>query len=166
MYIYHTDSIHLPTQLSLNFSLHVSIVSKLNFSTVMWIVGTPFLCSNKNSFIVRTNTRTVSHKQQNMRMIVQKGHVLIFTIFCYGGISEKSDNIPRNVCVVCETYLCWCDRQTYGQTDGQTTDKVIPMCRYDSQATQLKVPIQINAFCSFRCNITSLLDLLPENHLY
>ena len=35
------------------------------------------------------------------------------------------------------------DRQTDGQTDGrtdrQTTDKVIPMCRYASQATQKKV---------------------------
>ena len=37
-----------------------------------------------------------------------------------------------------------CDRQTHRwttgrtdrQTDGQTTDKVIPMCRYASQATQ------------------------------
>ena len=28
------------------------------------------------------------------------------------------------------------DRQTDGQTYGQTTDKVIPMCRYASQATQ------------------------------
>ena len=29
---------------------------------------------------------------------------------------------------------------TDGRTDGQTTDKVIPMCRYASQATQ-KLPI-------------------------
>ena len=29
-----------------------------------------------------------------------------------------------------------CDRRTDGQADGQTTDKVIPMCRYASQATQ------------------------------
>ena len=28
------------------------------------------------------------------------------------------------------------DRQTDGRTDRQTTDKVIPMCRYASQATQ------------------------------
>ena len=28
------------------------------------------------------------------------------------------------------------DRQTNEQTDGQTTDKVIPMCRYASQGTQ------------------------------
>ena len=28
------------------------------------------------------------------------------------------------------------DRQTDGKTDGRTTDKVIPMCRYDSQVTQ------------------------------
>ena len=26
--------------------------------------------------------------------------------------------------------------QTHGQTDGQTPDKVIPRCRYASQATQ------------------------------
>ena len=29
-----------------------------------------------------------------------------------------------------------CDRQTDGQTDGRSTDKVIPMCRYASQAIQ------------------------------
>ena len=29
-----------------------------------------------------------------------------------------------------------CDRRTDGQTDRRTTDKVIPMCRYASQATQ------------------------------
>ena len=28
------------------------------------------------------------------------------------------------------------DGQTDGQTDGRTTDKVTPMCRYASQATQ------------------------------
>ena len=28
------------------------------------------------------------------------------------------------------------DRQTDGRTDRQTTDKVIPMCGYASQATQ------------------------------
>ena len=28
------------------------------------------------------------------------------------------------------------DRQTDRRTDRQATDKVIPMCRYDSQATQ------------------------------
>ena len=30
----------------------------------------------------------------------------------------------------------WTDRQTDRRTDGRTTDKVIPMCRYASQATQ------------------------------
>ena len=38
-----------------------------------------------------------------------------------------------------------CDRkvwQTDRQTDGQTTDKVIPMCRYASQATQ-KIKVKI-----------------------
>ena len=29
-----------------------------------------------------------------------------------------------------------CDRQMDRRTDRQTTDKVIPMCRYGSQATQ------------------------------
>ena len=29
-----------------------------------------------------------------------------------------------------------CDRRTDGRADGRTTDKVIPMCRYASQATQ------------------------------
>ena len=45
-------------------------------------------------------------------------------------IQQYSGSIPRNACVACETKLCkvW-------QTDGQT-DKVIPMCRYASQATQ------------------------------
>ena len=30
-----------------------------------------------------------------------------------------------------------CDRRTDRQTDGRTTDKVIPMCCYASQATQI-----------------------------
>ena len=34
------------------------------------------------------------------------------------------------------------DRQTDRETDRQTPDKVIPMCRYASQATQ-KQPIKI-----------------------
>ena len=39
-----------------------------------------------------------------------------------------------HVRVACETYSSGkCDRQR----DGQTTDKVIPMCHYASQATQL-----------------------------
>ena len=29
-----------------------------------------------------------------------------------------------------------CDRRTDKRTDGQMMDKVIPMCRYASQATQ------------------------------
>ena len=29
---------------------------------------------------------------------------------------------------------------TNGQTDGRTTDKVIPMCRYASQATEKRCP--------------------------
>ena len=33
-----------------------------------------------------------------------------------------------------------CDRQTDRQTDGRTTDKVIPMCRYASHATQKVLP--------------------------
>ena len=35
------------------------------------------------------------------------------------------------------------DGQTDRRTDGQTTDKVIPMCRYASQATQKTVFILI-----------------------
>ena len=43
---------------------------------------------------------------------------------------KNSGSIPRNACVACETAMgVW-------QTDGQTTDKGIPMCRYASQATQ------------------------------
>ena len=30
----------------------------------------------------------------------------------------------------------------------------------------LNIPIQIHTFHGFRCDISSLLDLLPENHLY
>ena len=35
------------------------------------------------------------------------------------------------------------DRQPNRQTDRQTTDKVIPMCRYASQATQKVSALQI-----------------------
>ena len=55
--------------------------------------------------------------------------------------TEHSGSIPRNARVACETWLCvttkkvWLpDRQTH--THRQTPDKVIPMCRYASQATQ------------------------------
>ena len=59
-------------------------------------------------------------------------------------IHKNSGSIQRNACVACETQLWECDkrtdrqtdRQTDGRTDRQTTDKVIPMCRYASQATQ------------------------------
>ena len=37
-----------------------------------------------------------------------------------------------------------CDRKVW-QMDGQTTDKVIPMCRYASQATQKYVSITFSA---------------------
>ena len=38
-----------------------------------------------------------------------------------------------------------CDRRTDRPTDGQTTDKVIPMCRYASQATQkMDIHVQWN----------------------
>ena len=53
-----------------------------------------------------------------------------------GGFSKSpykhSGSIPRNACVTCERKLC----VTTGQTDGQTPDKVIPMCRFASQATR------------------------------
>ena len=57
---------------------------------------------------------------------------------------KHSGSIPRNACVACETIsYAWlprkCDYQesvTTGQTNRQTPDKVIPMCRYASQATQ------------------------------
>ena len=52
--------------------------------------------------------------------------------------AKNSGSIPRNACVACETAMrVWqTDRQTDGRTYRQTTDKVIPMCRYASQATQ------------------------------
>ena len=58
---------------------------------------------------------------------------------------KHSDSIPRNACVACETLLCVTSQEsvTTGQTDTRTyrqpRDKVIPMCRYASQATQYKV---------------------------
>ena len=39
------------------------------------------------------------------------------------------------------------DRQTDGRTDRQTTDKVIPMCRYALQATQkVEISVQVTLF--------------------
>ena len=53
---------------------------------------------------------------------------------------KNTASIPRNACVACETYLCVTSgktlRQTDKHTDRQTPNKVIPMCRYASQATQ------------------------------
>ena len=60
---------------------------------------------------------------------------------------KHSGSISRNACVACETYIAMrdyqesvttgqTDRHTDGRTDRQTPDKVIPTCRYASQATQ------------------------------
>ena len=38
--------------------------------------------------------------------------------------------------IVVESVTEKCDRRTDGRTDRRTTDKVIPMCRYASQAAQ------------------------------
>ena len=68
-----TWSISPASQLSVHFSLHISIVSKWNISTVMCIVSTPpppsFSCYNKNSFIVPTHTRIVSNNIINMHIL-------------------------------------------------------------------------------------------------
>ena len=65
-----------------------------------------------------------------------------FAVFHEDKQYKHSRSLPRNACVACETKLCvttkkvWLpDRRTDRQT-GATLDKVIPMCRYASQATQ------------------------------
>ena len=40
-------------------------------------------------------------------------------------------------------------RQTDGRRDRQTPDKVIPMCRYTSQATQKPTSFQMNTFLEY-----------------
>ena len=56
-----------------------------------------------------------------------------------------------------------CDRRTDRQTDGQRTDKVIPMCRYASQATQ-KVRLAKNFEEIFFYSFTYLaLKNVPES---
>ena len=57
---------------------------------------------------------------------------------------DHTGSIPRNACVACETAMrdyqeSVTTRQTDGQTDRQTPDKVIPMCGYALQATQSKI---------------------------
>ena len=68
----HTWSINPASILSVHFSVHVSIVSKWNISTVICIVSNPpppFSCYNKNSFIIPTNTRIVSNNVINMHIL-------------------------------------------------------------------------------------------------
>ena len=52
---------------------------------------------------------------------------------------EDSGSIPRNARVACETCLCVTTKKVWlpdRHTDRQTPEKVIPICRYASQATQ------------------------------
>ena len=73
--------------------------------------------------------------------------VLVVSCFTGGTMSHKiipflvdyivkhSGSIPRNACVACETWLCVTTKKVW-LPDRQTPDKVIPVCRYASQATQ------------------------------
>ena len=59
----------------------------------------------------------------------------------------------RNIALESVTEMC--DRRTDRQTDKRTTDKVIPMCRYASQATTKNCePVSEN------CLLSSLLYML------
>ena len=50
-------------------------------------------------------------------------------------LDDQNGSIPRNTCVAFETALRDLSGTTR-QTDIHTPDKVIPICRYASQATQ------------------------------
>ena len=69
-------------------------------------------------------------------------HVLSIKIFYISILPlpnwKNSGSIPRNACVACKNIALrgQTHRRADRQTDGRTTDKVIPMCRYASQATQ------------------------------
>ena len=54
------------------------------------------------------------------------------------------------------------DRQAHGQTDRQTQDKVIPMCRYASQGTQKHLSLFMSPyFCQDAAiTCTNLLDFI------
>ena len=59
------------------------------------------------------------------------------TLLFFNYFLKQSGSIPRNTCFACETAMRdYQESVTTGQTDRQTPDKVIPMCRYVSQATQ------------------------------
>ena len=45
---------------------------------------------------------------------------------------------PAKNIAMCDYQVSETNRQTYGWTDRQTPDKVIPMCRYALQVTQQK----------------------------
>ena len=61
----------------------------------------------------------------------------MFEVYCQNGSN------PKNACVACETWRCVTAKkvglshwQTDTRTDRQTSDKVIPMYRYATQATK------------------------------
>ena len=104
-------------------------------------------------------SRTTCVKNYNLsRAIQEKWTILTFQCFRWNieakvmksNILVSEERSCRKECT-CEisklyhlpfkSYGVWhpkCDRQTDRRTDRQTTDKVIPKCCYDSQATQKK----------------------------
>ena len=54
----------------------------------------------------------------------------------------------------------WTDGRTDGQTDRRTTDKVIPMCRYASHATQKRKKI------TELLGVSEVLQIFQQNVIY
>ena len=84
--------------------------------------------------------------------------------------NKHSGSIPRNACVACETELCvttkkvWlpkCDYWTDRGTDRQMPDKVIPMCRYASQAKQKSLLNNLRQSI-ISISITALFSHIPD----
>ena len=86
----------------------------------------------------------------------------MWNFICMCIVIKHSGSIPRNACVACETQLCVTTKKMWlpdRQTDKQTPDKVILMCRYASQGTQ-KNPIWMKDF-DFR-----IMHMSPAKHIY
>ena len=84
-----------------------------------------------------------------------KFHIISLTFFTF----QHSGSILRNACVACKTALRhYQENVTTGQTHRQTPDKVIPMCRYASQATQ-KCYLHLERATLTKCFLSSLKNL-------
>ena len=67
------------------------------------------------------------HEKQGRKLLIHKKIVAAFRGMHVSPAKHSSASVTDGQTA---------DRQTDGRRDRQTTDKVIPMCRYASQATQ------------------------------